>query len=80
MDRAHRIGQLKTVNVYRIITQCTIEERVLARAAYKLNLNRNIIQNKGEEDSHRPLVLSKDDAIATLNRGLGKIKQKSFVN
>ena len=59
--------------MYRIITQCTIEERVLARAAYKLNLNRYVIKNQNEDDSNRALVLSKDDAIATLNRGLGKI-------
>ena len=29
MDRAHRIGQKKTVNVYRIVTRGTLEEKIL---------------------------------------------------
>ena len=70
MDRAHRIGQLKPVNVYRLITACTVEERILSRASYKLNLDRNIIQRKRDDGTDDPLILSKDDAIATLNRGL----------
>lgn len=29
MDRAHRIGQKKVVNVYRLITRCTLEEKIM---------------------------------------------------
>ena len=29
MDRAHRIGQLRTVNVYRLIMRDTIEDKIM---------------------------------------------------
>jgi TATA-binding protein-associated factor len=29
MDRAHRLGQKKTVNVYRLLTRGTLEERIM---------------------------------------------------
>lgn len=29
MDRAHRIGQRKVVNVYRLITRSTLEEKIM---------------------------------------------------
>lgn len=34
-DRAHRIGQKKTVTVYRLITKGTVEEQIVKRAKQK---------------------------------------------
>ena len=53
IDRAHRIGQTRTVNVYRLILQNTIEERIMNLQRFKENLARSLIQSRGvgEEDS-----------------------------
>ncbi|KAF8868013.1 P-loop containing nucleoside triphosphate hydrolase protein, partial [Gymnopilus junonius] len=45
MDRAHRIGQKKQVYVFQFITEGSVEERMLERAAQKLRLNQLVIQN-----------------------------------
>jgi TATA-binding protein-associated factor len=34
MDRAHRIGQKKVVNVYRLITKGTLEEKIMGYVQY----------------------------------------------
>ncbi|KAJ1969607.1 ATP-dependent DNA helicase Hrp3 [Dispira parvispora] len=44
MARAHRIGQTKTVNVYRLISKGTIEEDVIERAKRKMVLEYCIIK------------------------------------
>jgi len=44
MDRAHRIGQTKQVYVYRLVTEGSVEERMLERAAQKLRLDQLVIQ------------------------------------
>ena len=43
MDRAHRIGQKKVVNVYRLITRGTLEEKVLGLQKFKLNVANTVI-------------------------------------
>lgn len=41
-DRAHRIGQTRVVNVFRLITKNTIEERILKRAKQKQNVQTTV--------------------------------------
>lgn len=36
MDRAHRLGQMQKVNVYRIITQNSVEEKILSLQEKKI--------------------------------------------
>ncbi|KAK9464205.1 uncharacterized protein V1516DRAFT_706060 [Lipomyces oligophaga] len=49
MDRAHRIGQKKVVNVYRLITRNTLEEKIMGLQRFKLNIANSIVnqQNAG---------------------------------
>jgi SWI/SNF-related matrix-associated actin-dependent regulator of chromatin subfamily A member 5 len=43
MDRAHRIGQTKVVQVFRLITQNTMEEKMIEKQTMKLKLDSLII-------------------------------------
>ena len=44
MDRAHRIGQKKPVRVFRLVTDKTVEEKIVERAERKLFLDAMVIQ------------------------------------
>ena len=43
-DRAHRIGQKNEVRVLRLCTVNSVEEKILAAARYKLNVDEKVIQ------------------------------------
>ena len=43
MDRAHRIGQTKTVNVYRLVMQETVEERIMDLQRKKKAMNDAVV-------------------------------------
>ncbi|CAI5757838.1 unnamed protein product [Candida verbasci] len=49
MDRAHRLGQKKVVNVYRLITKDTLEEKIMGLQKFKMNIASTIVnqQNAG---------------------------------
>lgn len=46
-DRCHRIGQTREVNIYRLISESTIEENILKKANQKRALDDLVIQSGG---------------------------------
>lgn len=46
-DRAHRIGQTKTVNVYRLVTENSVEQRIMGLKAKKAKMVDALINNNG---------------------------------
>ena len=67
MDRAHRIGQKKQVRVFRLITDNTVEERVIERAEMKLRLDHVVIQQGRLVDSNNKL--DKDSMLTMIRHG-----------
>ncbi len=50
-DRAHRIGQTKTVSVIKLVTKGTIEERIIELQDKKKILSENLIEGKSDSES-----------------------------
>ncbi|KAF8519364.1 P-loop containing nucleoside triphosphate hydrolase protein [Hysterangium stoloniferum] len=70
MDRAHRIGQTKQVYVFRLITENSVEERMLERAAQKLRLDQLVIQQ-----GHTKITkaTNKEELLDIIHHGAEKI-------
>ena len=67
MDRAHRIGQTKPVQVFRFITDKSIEEKVVERAFKKLFLDAMVVQQGRLSDKHKSA--SKDELLDMIRFG-----------
>lgn len=46
MDRAHRIGQRKVVNVYRLITRKSLEEKIMGLQKFKLITANTVVSDE----------------------------------
>ncbi|KAI8874769.1 hypothetical protein K501DRAFT_204024, partial [Backusella circina FSU 941] len=62
-DRAHRIGQTKEVRIFRLISSNSVEESILARANYKLDIDGKVIQagkfdNRSTEEDREAFLRS----------------------
>jgi SWI/SNF-related matrix-associated actin-dependent regulator of chromatin subfamily A member 5 len=70
-DRCHRIGQTKQVNVYRLVTDDTVEVKVVERAQQKLKLDAMVVQQGRLMDKDKKM--SKDELLETLRFGADTI-------
>ncbi|RIB21561.1 hypothetical protein C2G38_2134285 [Gigaspora rosea] len=71
MDRAHRIGQKKTVNVYRLITKGTLEEKIMGLQKFKLNIANSIVnqQNSGLQSMDTEQILDLFNVTSDSSKG-----------
>ena len=67
MDRAHRIGQKKEVNVFRFCVENSIEEKVIEKAYKKLRLDALVIQQGRLTENTK--TVNKDDLLAMVRYG-----------
>ncbi|KAL9716756.1 chromatin remodeling complex Adenosinetriphosphatase [Leucoagaricus gongylophorus] len=72
MDRAHRIGQTKQVYVFRFVTEGSVEERMLERAAQKLRLDQLVIQ-QGRAQQAAKTAANKEELLEMITHGADKI-------
>jgi len=70
-DRAHRIGQKRPVQVFRMVTEHTIEEKIVERAQQKLKLDAMVVQQGRLKENNNKM--SKDDLLAAVRFGADKI-------
>ena len=66
IDRVHRIGQDKTVFVYRMVTQGTIEERVQRLKEYKKEIFEDVFGSLSDVSNLRQHFRSLSELIAFL--------------
>ncbi|KZV44967.1 protein PHOTOPERIOD-INDEPENDENT EARLY FLOWERING 1, partial [Dorcoceras hygrometricum] len=88
-DRCHRIGQTREVHIYRLISECTIEENILKKANQKRALDNLVIQSGSYNteffkkldpmelfSGHRTIPLEDAQTDKTVNNG-GEINLSS---
>jgi SWI/SNF-related matrix-associated actin-dependent regulator of chromatin subfamily A member 5 len=71
VDRAHRLGQKKPVQVFRFITEGTVEEKIIERADRKLFLDAAVIQQGRFAEQHSSL--EKDELMKMVRFGADQI-------
>ncbi|KAH8044078.1 helicase [Aureococcus anophagefferens] len=70
MDRCHRIGQTKPVHVYRLVTEHSVEEKVVERAQQKLKLDAAVQQGRLHDKERK---LQTDELLHAVRFGADKV-------
>ncbi|GMF12236.1 unnamed protein product [Phytophthora lilii] len=70
-DRAHRIGQKKEVNVYRLVTTDSVEEKIIERAQQKLKLDAMVVQQGRLQE--KQAKLTKNDMLEMIRFGADQV-------
>ncbi|GAB4816506.1 hypothetical protein N2152v2_003552 [Parachlorella kessleri] len=78
MDRAHRIGQKKEVQVFRFCTENSIEEKVIEKAYKKLRLDALVIQQGRLVENTK--TVNKDDLLNMVRYGAEMVFSSSALN
>lgn len=71
-DRAHRIGQTKQVLVFKLITENSVEEKIIYRALKKLKLDEILVKNNAKTSSN----INEKELIGILAEGVEDIFEK----
>merc|ERR1712088_86826 len=71
MDRAHRIGQKKQVRVFRLVTENTVDEKIVEKAEVKLKLDRMVIQQG--KLMEQKTNLNKDEMVNMIRHGASQV-------
>ncbi|KAL3919052.1 MAG: hypothetical protein SGILL_003948 [Bacillariaceae sp.] len=65
-DRCHRLGQKKPVSVYRLVSENTIEQKIVERAQQKLKLDAMVVQQGRLKDKDK---VTKEEMMAAVRFG-----------
>uniref|UniRef100_A0A3Q3GTZ7 BTAF1 RNA polymerase II, B-TFIID transcription factor-associated n=1 Tax=Labrus bergylta TaxID=56723 RepID=A0A3Q3GTZ7_9LABR len=87
MDRAHRIGQKRVVNVYRLITRGTLEEKIMGLQKFKMSIANTVIsqdnssmQSMGTDQLLNLFTLDKGEKAEQSASTSGKSSMKSVLD
>lgn len=76
-DRVHRIGQLKPVRIFRLVTRGTVEERIVSRASQKLYLEKMVVGGRGGQAAAERDKESEESADEVLSLGVSRSEVRS---